>query len=63
MVHFPLQTAETATVDFIAIDTDVLDDEPEQFDWLNETLRTSIANWIIVYGHHPIYSTGYHGEW
>ena len=58
-----LQTAGDATVEFIALDTDVLADDPDQLDWINQTLRESTADWIIPFGHHPVYSTGKHGRW
>lgn len=49
-------------VDFFALDTD-----PPQFDraqepWLRDGLKDSQAHWKIVYGHHPIYSYGMHGN-
>jgi hypothetical protein len=32
--------------------------DPEQLAWLEQALAKSKARWRIVYGHHPIYSTG-----
>ncbi len=55
--------AGNATVEFVAIDSHVIDEQPWQVDWLNATLRESDADWLIVYGHHPVYSSGFHGEW
>ena len=31
---------------------------PEQFAWLEKELKESTEDWKIVYGHHPIYSSG-----
>ena len=37
--------------------------DPDQLAWLERTLAASRARWRIVYGHHPLYSTGYrHGS-
>lgn len=33
-----------------------------QLAWLNETLATSIADWLIVLCHYPIFSIGEHGD-
>ena len=32
--------------------------DPEQLAWLEKALAESKARWRIVYGHHPLYSTG-----
>ena len=32
--------------------------DPEQLAWLEQALMDSRARWRIVYGHHPMYSTG-----
>jgi len=29
--------------------------------WLDERLRTTTADWVLVNGHHPIYSVGLTG--
>jgi len=34
----------------------------EQLDWLKRELEASDSRWKVVYGHHPIYSHGYHGD-
>lgn len=47
-------------VDLIAIDT--MDPSPEQSEWLDQQIAKSRAKWLIVYGHHPIYSAGHHGD-
>lgn len=33
-----------------------------QRDWLAQRLAASTSAWKIVYGHHPIYSDGHHGD-
>jgi 3',5'-cyclic AMP phosphodiesterase CpdA len=33
-----------------------------QLEWLDRELGRSKARWKIVYGHHPIYSYGVHGD-
>ncbi len=37
-------------------------DNPDQLDWLEDTLRSSTATWKIVALHHPPYSAGYQGS-
>lgn len=32
-----------------------------QHTWLENSLKASTAKWKIVFGHHPVYSSGYHG--
>lgn len=52
-------------VHFIVIDTVMLLKRGELYDqhfaWLQQTLRTSESKWIIIAGHHPLYSIGVHG--
>jgi tartrate-resistant acid phosphatase type 5 len=38
-----------------------LDDAEKEWDWIEETLSKSVANWIIVCGHYPVWSAGKHG--
>lgn len=33
-----------------------------QMNWINSKLKNTNAKWKIVIGHHPIYSSGYHGD-
>ena len=58
-------------VEFFALDTDehtagrLIFTKPwsdTQARWLDEALSRSKAVWKIVYGHHPIYSDGHHGD-
>ena len=50
----------SALVDLVAIDT--TDPRTEQYAWLDRILSASNARWKIVYGHHPIFSAGTHGD-
>lgn len=61
--QLPLAGGETATIQFIFLDTMLyLGPNNEQQDmWLEDTLRTSTADWLFVCGHHPVYSGGRHG--
>jgi hypothetical protein len=45
---------------FFAIDTN--QNSRAQLEWLDRELSRSKARWKIVYGHHPIYSNGAHGD-
>ncbi len=45
---------------FFAIDTNLV--SRAELDWLDRELARSTARWKIVYGHHPIFSYGVHGE-
>lgn len=47
-------------VAFFAIDTD--DFDLTQRRWLADALSQSTQKWKIVYGHHPVYSYGAHGN-
>ncbi len=53
------------TVQFFALDTNPIAtwrNVDEQLAWLENELDKSTARWKIVYGHHPIYSNGLHGN-
>lgn len=48
-------------VEFFVLNTMRLEKDkrdPEQLAWLERALAASQARWRIVYGHHPLYSTG-----
>lgn len=48
-------------VEFFVLNTVRLEkdkQDPEQLRWLEQALAASRAHWRIVYGHHPLYSTG-----
>jgi len=47
-------------VHFLAIDTTRFDKLQAQ--WLDKKLAQSKSTWNIVYGHHPVYSSGAHGN-
>jgi hypothetical protein len=34
--------------------------QQQELEWLNQTLRTSIADYLIVVGHYVVYSSGIH---
>jgi acid phosphatase len=48
-------------VQFFALDTNGNAPWEEQLNWLEENLASSQSPWKIVYGHHPLYSSGMHG--
>ncbi len=43
-------------IEFFVLDSNYMD--PRQQAWLEQQLSTSRSRWKIVYGHHPLYSTG-----
>jgi len=43
-------------IEFFAIDSTLM--TPQQLVWLEEALKTSLAQWKVAYFHHPIYSSG-----
>ena len=47
-------------IQFFALDTNLV--SRAQLDWLDRELGRSTARWKIVYGHHPIFSYGAHGD-
>ena len=47
-------------VDFFAIDTQNFDNR--QRNWLESKLKASSSLWKVVYGHHPVFSHGTHGD-
>lgn len=49
-------------VEFFALETNKDAAWPEQLAWLEAALAGSDAPWKIVYGHHPIFSSGKHGN-
>ena len=62
----PYYTFTAGPVQFFALDTNPIENrEPayrEQLDWLERALAASSARWKVVYGHHPIFSTGPDGN-
>jgi 3',5'-cyclic AMP phosphodiesterase CpdA len=48
-------------IEFFALDTNSNAPWQEQLQWLNRQLSISKAPWKIVFGHHPLYSSGIHG--
>jgi hypothetical protein len=53
-------TFTAGAAQFFALDTNEMSEV--QLAWLKEQLDKSKARWKIVYGHHPIYSDGDHGD-
>lgn len=60
--HMPAAyyTFTAGPVQFFALDTDIVSEA--QLLWLARELDRSHATWKVVYGHHPIYSAGKHGD-
>jgi tartrate-resistant acid phosphatase type 5 len=56
----PYYTFTAGPVQFFALDTNEVSEA--QLMWLDGELKKSTAKWKIVYGHHPIYSDGEHGD-
>lgn len=56
----PYYTFTAGPVQFFALDTN--DVSELQLMWLRDELAKSTARWKVVYGHHPIYSAGQHGD-
>jgi hypothetical protein len=55
-------TVSEGPVTFFIINTTRFVRNPEQIAWLEKSLKGSKATWKIVAGHHPLYSSGRHGE-
>ena len=56
----PYYTFTAGPVQFFALDTNEMSEA--QLIWLDQELKKSSARWKLVYGHHPIYSDGDHGD-
>ena len=56
----PYYTFTAGPVQFFALDTNEV--SAAQLLWLKDALAQSRATWKVVYGHHPIYSGGEHGD-
>lgn len=48
-------------VQFFAIDTNNNASWKAQLNWLEENLARTQVPWKVVFGHHPVYSSGVHG--
>lgn len=62
---FTVRYSETDTIQFFALDTDPMvngEDVTAQLTWLEDELDRSTARWKVVFGHHPVYSNGLHGN-
>ena len=65
---YNINSSYTSTLEIIMIDTVILCDhgsESQQTQdawlWIKDTLTASIADYVIVAGHYPIWSVGHHG--
>ncbi|MGB5635700.1 MAG: metallophosphoesterase [Waterburya sp.] len=54
-------TFERGTVQFFALDTNPKAPWQKQLDWLEQELKQTKQPWKVVFGHHPLYSSGMHG--
>ncbi len=54
--------ADGTRVELFALDTNGLASDAAQKAWLASALDASTARWKIVFGHHPVYSNGHHGN-
>lgn len=56
----------SATIQFFALDTEALNKigimGSAQVEWLEAELVKSTATWKVVFGHHPVFSNGEHGD-
>ena len=63
---FILTIDDSTEVQFFALDTNPIAEgeaeAAEQIAWLKSELDKSRARWKIAFGHHPLYSGGYHGN-
>ncbi|MBH8553805.1 metallophosphoesterase [Nostocaceae cyanobacterium CENA357] len=55
-------TFRRGQVQFFALDTNGNADWKNQLIWFEKELSRSNANWKVVFGHHPIYSSGHYGK-
>jgi acid phosphatase len=55
-------TFRRGQVQFFALDTNSNADWKNQLSWLDKELSSSNATWKVVFGHHPIYSSGVYGS-
>ncbi|XP_065185768.1 tartrate-resistant acid phosphatase type 5-like isoform X2 [Sycon ciliatum] len=70
--QFSIQVTNTSTLSYqiLFLDTQTLlfgffreaATDEKQWSWISSRLSKSTADWIIVVGHHPIYSVGSHGS-
>ena len=55
-------TFDREEVQFFVLDTNHNADWKTQLPWLEQELSRSVAKWKVVFGHHPIYSSGIYGS-
>jgi hypothetical protein len=56
----PYYTFIAGPIQFFAVDTQKF--SVKQLAWLDDEIKKSRSPWKVVYGHHQIYSDGYHGD-
>jgi acid phosphatase len=59
---FSHRLSDGTSIDFFALDTNTIEDEPIQMRWLDKALASSAARWKIVFAHHVLYSYGHYGD-
>ncbi len=65
---FTRKIDQAATIQFFALDTEAIVEQESrdfargQIEWLESELAKSKATWKIVFGHHPVFSNGDHGD-
>ncbi|MBD0328320.1 MAG: metallophosphoesterase, partial [Pyrinomonadaceae bacterium] len=68
-IHYPgfnmtgrYYTFSQGRAQFFALDTNQGKHFNDQLTWLETSLAQSSADWKIVFGHHPVFSSGMHGS-
>ncbi len=62
------RNVDQAAIQFFALDTEAIvtrkwyEFTGNQLDWLESELQKSQAAWKVVFGHHPVFSNGDHGD-
>jgi len=49
-------------IELFGIDTNTIETDDPQLNWLSDALSLSAADWKIVFGHHVLYSNGHYGS-
>jgi DNA repair exonuclease SbcCD nuclease subunit len=49
-------------IEFFGIDTNTIEADDPQLNWLSDALSLCTADWKIVFGHHVLYSNGRYGS-
>jgi acid phosphatase len=59
---FSRRLSDGTRIDFFGIDTNTIESDPLQLQWLEKVLALSTAQWKIVFAHHVLYSYGHYGN-